>query len=72
MRIEQLAKKREAIFEGERRTSGFFIRSWEAISEGERHAPGRTSTMISKNSGASGFFIGSWEAIMVGTEALPN
>ncbi len=72
MRIEHLAKKREAISEGVRRASGFLIRSWEVISEGERHTPGRTSTMISKNFGASGFFIGSWEAIMVSTEALPN
>ena len=54
MRIEHLAKKREAIYEG------------------ERHAPGRASTMISKSSGASGFFIGSWEVISKGERHAPS
>ena len=88
MRIEHLAKKREAISEGERHVpgcastmiskssgaSGFFIGSWEAISKGERHALGPASAMTSKGSRSMSDLrtMGSTEATMVSTEALPN
>uniref|UniRef100_A0A2N9EV82 Uncharacterized protein n=1 Tax=Fagus sylvatica TaxID=28930 RepID=A0A2N9EV82_FAGSY len=49
-------------------------RSWEAISKGERHAPGPASAMTSKGSRSMSDLrtMGSTEATMVSTEALPN